>query len=129
MAYSYSVAALVAAHTALRDLLDSHATEPGYLEIYDDSETPVLLGTITLGDPCGTVNAGTGQLTFAETVRDEAADASGTADHGVFKTGAGDVVLTLDCQAGASPVEGFLVLNSLTIIAGGPIELVGATVG
>lgn len=129
MAHSYSVAALVAAHTAIRDLLDSDASLPGKLDIYDDSVTPVLLGTITLTDPCGSINGTTGQLTLAQGAREESAPAGGTAAFGVFKAGDGSEVLTLDCQAGTEPVSGALVLNTLTIVLGGPIELVSATIG
>lgn len=129
MAHSYSVAALVAAHTAIRDLLDSADPSPGVLDIYDNSGTPVLLGTIELDLPSGTINGTTGQLTLVQGAREESAPASGTAAFGVFKAGDGTPVLTLDCQAGTEPVSGALVLNTLVVVAGGPIELVSATIG
>ncbi len=125
--YTYSVAALVAAHTAFRDLIDGHATLAGSLKIRDTAD--VLLGTIPLDDPCGSVDGGTGQLTFAITGREEGADAAGTAAYGEFCDGAGDVHLALPCEAGTAPVAGRLVLNTLTIVAGAPIEAVSATVG
>lgn len=125
--YTYSVAALVAAHTAFRDLIDSHATLPGTIKIRDNAD--VLLGTITLSDPCGTVNGTTGQLALSIAARDESADVNGTAAYGEICDGDGDVHLALPCQAGTSAVSGKLVLNTLTIVAGGPIEISSATIG
>lgn len=125
--HTYSVAALVAAHTSLRDLIDSHATLPGIIRVRDAAD--VLLGTVTLADPCGTVNGTTGQLTLAIAARDESADAAGTAAYGEICDGAGNVHLALPCQAGTIAVSGMLVLNTLTIAAGGPIEIASATVG
>lgn len=124
---TYSVAALVAAHTAFRDLLDSHATLPGLIKVRDAAD--VLLGTITLADPCGSVDGGTGQLTLAIAAREEAADAAGTAAYGELCDGDGDVHLALPCQAGTEPVSGKLVLTTLTVVAGAPIEIDSATIG
>lgn len=125
--YEYSAAAKVAAHTAFRDLLDSHATLAGFVRIRDAAD--VLLGTVPLDDPCGTVDGGTGQLTLAFDGREESADAGGTAAYGEICDGDGDVHLALPCQAGTAAVSGKLVLNTLTIVAGGPIEIVSATIG
>lgn len=125
--YTYSVAALVAAHTALRDLIDSHATLPGVIKVRD--ATDLLLGTITLAKPSGTVNGTTGQLTLSIAARDESADAAGTAAYGEICDGAGAVHLALPCQAGVSAVSGKLVLNTLAIVVGGPIEITSATIG
>lgn len=124
--YTYSAAALIAAHTALRDLIDSHATLPGTIKIRDAAD--VLLGTITLTDPSGSVNGTTGQLNLTVAAREESA-VGGTAAYGEICDGAGAVHLALPCQAGTAPVSGKLVLNTLTIVAGGPIEISSATVG
>lgn len=125
--YIYSVAALVAAHTSFRDLIDSHATLAGFIRVRDASD--VLLGTVPLDDPCGAVNGSTGQLTFSITNREESADAGGTAAYGEFCDGDGDVHLALPCVAGTAPVSGKLVLTTLTIVAGAPIEIASATIG
>lgn len=126
---TYSVAALVAAHTALRDLIDSHATLPGVLRIRDVSD--VLLAEIPLADPCGTVTGATGQLVLDvdPVPRDDSAAAGGTAAYAELCDGAGAVHLTIPCQEGDTPVAGKVVLQSLTIVAGAPIELVSLTVG
>lgn len=123
---TYSVAALVAAHTSFRDLLDAGA---GAGSIKIRSSTDVLLAQIPLTDPCGTVSGATGQLTLTAAGRDEAADASGIAAYAEFCDSNGLVHLSVPTQAGGSAVSGFAVLNTLTIVAGGPAELVSATVG
>lgn len=122
---TYSAAALVAAHTSFRDLIDA-GTGAGSIKIR--SAADALLATIPLTDPCGTVNATTGQLTFAIAGRDESAS-GGTAAYGEFCDSDGLVHLSLPAQAGASAVSGKVVLNTLTIVAGGPVEVIAATIG
>lgn len=123
---TYSAAAKVAAHTAFRDLIDSGAGA-GAIKVRDASD--VLLATIPLSDPCGSVNGTTGQLTFSIAGRDESADANGTAAYAEFCDSDGDVHLALPAEAGTAPVSGKIVFNSLSIVAGGPVEVLSATVG
>ena len=85
---TYSVAALVAAHTAFRDLIDA-GVAAGSIKIRD--ATDVLLGTVPLTDPCGTVNGATGQFTLTASASDDNADASGTAAYGEVCDSAGTV--------------------------------------
>lgn len=123
---TYSAAALVAAHTAFRDLLDAGAGS-GFIKIRDAAD--VLLAQIPLTEPCGTINGTTGQLTISMAGRDDSADASGTAAYGEFCNGDGVVCLSLPAQEGSAVVSGKLVLNTLTIVATVPVEAVSATVG
>jgi hypothetical protein len=124
---TYSAAALTTAHTAFRDLIDSHATLAGSIKIRTAADA--LLATIPLTDPSGSVNNGTGQLTLTANGRDESADASGTAAYAEVCDGSGAVHLSIPCQAGAEAVSGYCVLNTLSIVIGGPVELVGAVIG
>lgn len=123
---TYSAAALVAAHTAFKDLIDAGAGA-GSIKIRDAAD--VLLAQIPLTDPCGTVNGTTGQLTITPSGRDESADATGTAAYGEFCDSNGLVHLSLPAQAGSAAVSGKIVINSLSIVAGGPVEVLSATVG
>lgn len=124
---TYSVEAKEAAHQAFADLIDAGSAE-GTLKIYDSSD--VLLAEIPLNDPCGTVSAVTGVLTFDVTgAEDASADASGTAAYGEFADSDGNVHLALPTQSGSAPVTGKLVLNTLSIVSGGPVTLISATVG
>ena len=123
---TYSPAALAAAHTSFQALIDA-GSAAGSIKIRDAAD--VLLATIPLTDPCGSVNATTGQLTITPAGRDESADASGTAAYGEFCDSDGAVYLSLPAQAGSSAVLGKLVINTLSIVAGGPVEVLSATVG
>ena len=122
---TYSVAALVAAHTAFRDLIDGGAGA-GFIRIR--SAADVLLAQIPLSDPCGTINGTTGQLTFSIPGGD-AVSTSGAAAYGEFCDSAGAVHLSLPAQEGASAVSGKLILNTLSLVAGGPLDVILARVG
>lgn len=123
---TYSAAALVAAHTSFKDLIDA-GSGAGSIKIRDSAD--VLLAQIPLNDPCGSVNGTTGQLTFSIAGRDESADASGTAAYGEFCDSDGMVHLSLPAQAGGKAVSGKLVINTLTIAASTPVAVVSATIG
>lgn len=123
---TYSATALVAAHTAFRDLIDS-GSGAGFIRIRSSAD--VLLAQVPLSDPCGSVNGGTGQLTFSIAGPDSSADATGTAAYGEICDSDGDVHLALPTQAGTSPVAGKLVLNTLSIVATGPVTIISATIG
>ncbi len=122
---TYSAAAKVAAHTSFRDLLDS-GSGAGSAKVRDASD--VLLVTIPLNDPSGTVNGTTGQLTLDFPAAANAA-ASGTAAYAELCDSDGDVHLAIPCQAGTSAVSGKFVLNTLGIVSGAPVEVVSATIG
>ncbi len=123
---TYSAAALVAAHTAFKDLIDAGAGA-GSIKIRDAAD--VLLAQIPLTDPCGTVNGTTGQLTITMAGRDESADASGTAAYAEFCDSDGEVYLSMPAQSGSSAVSGKLVLNAMSIVSGGAVEIVSCVVG
>ena len=122
---TYSVAAKVASNTSFRDLIDA-GVAAGSIKIRDAAD--VLLAQIPLTDPCGTVAGGTGILTITPDGRDESADASGTAAYGEFCDSAGLVHLSLPAQAGGVAVSGKVVLNTLTIVAAGPVEVISAVI-
>ena len=123
---TYSAAALVAAHTSFKDLIDA-GVSAGSIKIRDSAD--VLLAQIPLSDPCGTVNGSTGQLTFSIAGPDSSADATGTAAYAEFCDSAGTVHLSLPAQAGTVAVSGKIVLNTLSIIAAGPVSVLSASVG
>lgn len=123
---TYSAAALVAAHTSFRDLIDS-GSGAGFVRLRNSSDT--LLAQIPLSDPCGSVNGTTGLLTFSMAGRDESADATGTVAYGEFCDSDGDVHLSLPAQSGSTPVSGKLVMTTLTLTAGAPVEILSATIG
>lgn len=124
--YTYSAASLVAAHTSFRDLIDS-GVSAGFIRIRDAAD--VLLAQVPLVDPCGTVNGTTGQLTFSIAGPDSSADASGTAAYGEICDSTGAVHLALPAQQGTAAVSGKIVLNTLSVIIGGTVSVISATIG
>lgn len=122
---TWSTAVFVAVHTAVRDTLDG-GSAAGSLKIRDASD--VLLAELALDDPCGTVDGGTGQLTLSINT-DSSADASGTAAYGELCDSDGTVHLSLPAQQGTSAASGYLVMNTLAVIAGAPVNIVSATIG
>jgi hypothetical protein len=122
---TYSVASLVAAHTALRDLIDA-GTGAGFLRLR--SSAGVLLAELTLTEPAGTVSGTTGRLTLTASGPADAL-ATGTLAYGEFCDSAGLVHLALPAALGAAPATGAIVVNSLAILQGAPVELISATAG
>ena len=123
---TYSAAALVAAHTSFRDLIDS-GSGAGFVRIRNSADA--LLAQVPLSDPCGTVNGTTGQLTLSISGPDASADATGTAAYAEICTSAGAVQLSLPAQAGSSAVAGKIVLNTLSIVASAPVVVLSAVIG
>lgn len=117
--------AIAASHTALLALLDAGAT-PAKVTLHNDADT--LLSTIPLTDPAGTVNGTTGELTLTPNGRDESAAASGTAAYATLRDGDGTAYRSLPCQTGSFAVPGACVMNTLSIVAGGPVEIVSFSV-
>lgn len=123
---TYSAATLVGAHTFFRDLIDA-GTGAGSIKIRDAAD--VLLAQIPLTDPCGTVNVTTGQLTITPGGRDESANASGAAAYGEFCDSEGAVHLSLPAQQNVVSASGFLTMNSITVVANGPVEVLSVVIG
>lgn len=122
---TYSVAALVAAHTALLALIDGAATA-GKVNIRDSADG--LLATVMLSDPAGTVSGTTGRLTLSGPGGDLGL-ATGTPAYGEVCDGDGVAYLSLPVQSGSSAVSGYLVINTSTIIDGEPVTLVSGAIG
>lgn len=131
---SARVGALMA--QALAAAFDASATDPGYWEFYAGAmpATPdtaltsqIKLGTVTLSDPCATVDGGT--ITFNLIVQDNMADAGGVA---TFVRGFdGDGLVVSDFDVGDMASNAFVKMNTTTVVEGGPIlvETAVLTVG
>ncbi|UTW12927.1 hypothetical protein [Marinobacterium rhizophilum] len=85
---------------------------------------PVLLGTLTFSKPCGTVTDGL--LTFAAITDDDEANASGTATWARALDGDGTFVI--DGACGALGSGAFVELNTVDIVAGGPLRATSAAI-
>ena len=121
---------MVAANTSFLDLVDAGANG-GKIELYANDDT--LLATVRLGTanakPSGVVDSGTGTLTFTIDGPDISADNTGTCTYGVIADDAGAILLSIPTVAGAAPVNGYLVLNSTSIVAGSQVTVVSAVIG
>lgn len=125
---AWSVAVKSAVHLELLSIIDTGApTTAPKLDIYDSGN--VLLSTLPLAYPSGAVNV-SGQLVMVFGPRDEQAAATGTASYAKFVAANASVLDDLiPCQAGSVPVSGVVVLSSLSIVAGAPVEGVSFVIG
>ena len=125
MADGYSPAAWIAAHTALLTLIEDGASD-SKIKLYDGSN--VLLGEFVIDDATSDVSGVTGDITIEIATQEDAAIASGTASYITICDGDGDVVYKMSCQQGTEAVAGKCVMNSLTIIAGAPVDILSCTI-
>jgi len=79
----------------------------------------VLLGTITLSDPCGTVTDGV--LTFAAFTEDSLADNTGDIAWARGVDGDNNFVMDFGCGLSGSGQE--IIFNTLSVQAGGVIQI------
>jgi len=105
---------------------------PATLEVYTGTQPAgpataitdqVLLGTLTFSDPAGSTSGGV--ITFGAITQDTAADATGTAAWVRLRDSTGAAVM--DGDATVSAGTGFFKLNTLSIVAGGPIQATSGT--
>ena len=123
---TFSAAAYGAAHAAVRDLLDAQ-TGAAFLRLKDAGGG--VLATLPLQKPCGAVDPATGRLTLFPAAEAQTASESGQAASGELCDGAGAVHASLPVTQGTAAVSGFVVLDNLTLLAGGPVALVSAEIG
>lgn len=125
VSYEYSSAVAVAAQTALLGEIDA-GTGAGKLKLYDDAD--VLLATVTLSDPAGTVNGTTGQLTITAASAGIVAT-TGTCTYGTITDSDDTVILTAPAESGTSPVSGMIVLSAVALVAASEVQLISFTIG
>ena len=122
---TYEPAALVAAHESFRDLIDG-GSGAGFVRLKTAGGT--TLAQVPLNDPCGTVNGTTGQLTFSFSGLSPGATA-GAVSFGEFCDSDGTPYLSLPADTGTSAVVGKIIINSLTLVSGAPVEILSAVIG
>lgn len=122
MAVTYSTAAKSARMTAVVNEIDAGAGA-GKLKIRDSGN--VVLATITLADPCGTVSNGVLTFDFDPDVSDTSADATGTAANAII-TDSNDVTIISGLTVGTSGTD--IILDSTSITAGQTVTLTTGTI-
>lgn len=123
---TWSVAALEDASDAVLALIDA-GTGAGKIKIRDSAD--VLLSTVTLTDPAGTVSGVTGALTLTPAGADTSPAANGTAAYAEITDSDDTVIVSLPAVAGVSAVSGYIVLNNLTIVTTGEVTVSSAVIG
>lgn len=115
---------------AIRDAIDAGAAG-GKVKVYDGSRpatgvavgAQVLLGTVTCS-ATSAANASGGVLTFNAFTEDSSADASGTATWA--RVTDSDDTFVCDMSVGTAAAD--LIMNTVTIVSGGPIRIDSGTI-
>lgn len=104
----------------------------GIIEIYNGTipanantavTTQTKLGTLTFSDPSGSVTSGV--FTASAITQDSSADATGTASWARIKDSTGATVCDIDVTSTGG--GGVLQLNTVNVVAGGPILITSFT--
>lgn len=125
MATAYSLQAWIDANTSLLDLIKA---ETGTPTIKIKSAAHATLAEVTIDEATSAVNGTTGVLTLEIDAQEDSTTA-GTASYAQVCDGAGDPHIEIPCQAGSSPVSGYCVVNTLTILAGQTFDVLSASIG
>lgn len=132
MYFKMTVAAATAVATALLAEIDD-GPDPAEIMIYTGAPpatvetavtTQTLLGTLVCSDPVGSVSGRV--LTFDVITQDSSADAGGTAAWARILDGNGTAIVDVDVTNNAG--SGAIKLNTVTIVAAGPIQLTSFTI-
>lgn len=116
MAVTYSSAVKDARMNVVKDAIDGDVGA-GFIEICTAAYA-LVLATIALSDPCGSVSAGVLTLTMPKS--DTNADASGTAAIARIKDNSGDVIVS-GLTVGTAAAD--IILTSLAITAGDTVTI------
>lgn len=122
MAVTYTTAAKNARLQAVADLIDA-GVSPGKLKIRDSGN--VVLATLTLADPCGTVSGAVLTFDFDPDISDTSADASGTAANAII-TDSADTTVISGLTVGTSGTD--IVLDSTSITLGQTVTITAGTI-
>lgn len=125
MSLTYSLTAINARLQAVANLIDGGGGN-GYLRLMANS---TVISTIQLARPCGTVSGGV--LTFAGTLLDPSAGATGTVTSGQFLDSAFTIVasgMTVGIPTETADIIIFNGLNTRVITAGQTVQVLAAQI-
>jgi hypothetical protein len=124
---AYTIDLLLPVRNAMLATIDTGAARPAF-KIYDSGD--VLLATLALADPAGSVNGTTGLITLTPGTPETNAPASGAASYATLSDGDGVILENnVPVEQGTAPVAGKVIISTMNIIAGGTVELISATIG
>jgi hypothetical protein len=124
---AYTIDLLLPVRNAMLATIDTGVARPAF-KIYDSGN--VLLATLALADPAGSVNGTTGLITLTPGTPETNAPAGGEASYATLSDGDGVILENnVPVEQGTAPVAGKVIISTLNIIAGGTVELISATIG
>lgn len=121
MAVVYAAALRTSRMSAVVTAVDAGAAA-GKMKIRDGSN--VVLATLTLADPCGSVSGDVLTFDFDPDISDTSADASGTAANAII-TDSDDNVIISGLTVGTSGTN--VILDSTSITAGQTVTITAGT--
>lgn len=130
MALGINVTVRNAMLNAIRDAADAGAGA-AVVKIYvaprpaTGGAATTLLGTVACSDPCAP-DAASGVLTFGAFTEDPSADTDGTAAWARLETSTGGFVTDMSVGEAGSGAD--LIMNTTTIVTGGPIRIDSGTI-
>ena len=125
MTTAYSLNAWIAGYTGLLGEITSGAGTPT-VSIFDSAD--VLLAEATINTSTSAVSGTTGDITITILAQEDSAPAGGTASYAQIINGDAEPTIQVPCQAGSSPVAGYCVINTLSIVLGSPVEMLSVTI-
>lgn len=128
MAYAVALPVWIACHQAAYDLIFASASssDSAALNVYDADD--VLLVSYALDPEDSAVNETTGDLALVPATASVNAVATGTASYARIADDEGTDLIEMPCTAGNTAVAGECVLNTLSLISGGPVEAMTITI-
>jgi len=126
MATRYHLDRWVAAHQDLLTALAAGAGTDTVARWLASDDTVLAQAVLDMG--ASAVDPASGDITFVVDTQEAAADATGTAAVFQVLDRDGVVQLELDCQEGSSAVAGYMTMNTLSIAAGVPVEILSFSV-
>lgn len=122
----YSVQALIDAHTALRDIIDSGGGN-GWCSIHMDNGDELV--NIALAKPCGQIDPATGKLTINHANALNAIDLDGIAAYATIRDSNWNEHLAIPVKEGTAPEIGWVVLDSISLLSGGSVQIGSIEIG
>lgn len=122
----YSVQARIDAHTALRDIIDSGQGN-GCCLIHSDNGDELV--NIELEKPCGQIDPATGKLTINHANALNVIGLDGIAAYATIRDSDLNEHLAIPVKEGTDPEIGWVVLDSISLLSGGNVQIDSIEIG
>jgi hypothetical protein len=124
---AYTIDLLLPLRTQMLSIISEGIGAPRF-KVYNSADA--LLATLPLADPAGTVNETTGVITLSPGDPESDAPATGIAAYATLEDGDGTVLNdNIEVVQSNFGITGKLAISTTSIIEGGTVELVSASIG